>query len=316
MAYALEPLDTASIEPYRGLTYPAVWPLAPKLAADRGAPLVAIGARGPDGPAALVVAEYGAESRVGVLTSLYTVPGHRGRGLASGLLARLEATLAARGCRELRVLYERPAGETTAADRLLARRGFPPPAVRGLVGRCQGADLRRAPWVERAVLPAAFASFPWAALSPAEREALRERERSAPWYPAVLSPFSDELRLEPLNSLGLRHRGEVVGWQVNHRIAPDTIRYTAMFVREDLQPFGLAIPLMAEAIRRHVDEGPPGVDRATFVVPVEAAGMRRFVEQRMRPYLASVTDSLEAVKPLPSSPAPTPEERAGPRGRP
>jgi GNAT superfamily N-acetyltransferase len=300
MGYELEPLDAASIEPYRGLTYPAVWPLAPKLAADRGAPLVAIGARGPDGPAALVVAEYGARSRSGILTSLYTAPDHRGRGLATALLARLEATLAARGCLELRVLYERPAGPPHAADRLLARRGFPPAAVRGLVGRCQGADLRGAPWVATAVLPAAFASFPWVELGPAERDALRERERRAPWYPAVLSPFTDERRLEPLNSLGLRHRGEVVGWQINHRIAPDTIRYTAMFVRDDLQPFGLAIPLMAEAIRRHVDEGPPGVDRATFVVPAEAAGMRRFVEQRMRPYLASVTDSLETVKALSS----------------
>jgi GNAT superfamily N-acetyltransferase len=296
--YELEPLDAVSIEPYRGLTYPAVWPLAPKLAAEGDGPLVAIGARGPGGPAALVVAEYGARTRAAVLTSLYTVPERRGRGLATRLLARLEAVLAARGCLELRVLYERAAGAPSTADRLLARRGFPPAAVRGLVGRCQGRDLRAAPWVERAVLPAAFEAFPWVDLAPAERDGLRERESRAPWYPSVLSPFTDERRLEPLNSLGLRHRGEVVGWQINHRIAPDTIRYTAMFVRDDLQPFGLAIPLMAEAIRRHVDEGPPGVDRATFVVPAEAAAMRRFVERRMRPYLSSVTDSLETVKVL------------------
>src|SRR5262245_3273953 len=96
--YELEPLDAVSIAPYRGLTYPAVWPLAPKLAAEGDGPLVAIGARGPDGPAALVVAEYGARTRAAVLTSLYTVPEHRGRGLATRLLARLEAALAARGC--------------------------------------------------------------------------------------------------------------------------------------------------------------------------------------------------------------------------
>ena len=148
-------------------------------------------------------------------------------------------------------------------------------------------------------MPAAFEIFPWSELKEFEKEQLRNRNSQSNWYPEILSPFREMNIIEPLNSLGLRHKGKVVGWQINHRIALDTIRYTSMFVRDDLQNFGLAIPLMSEAIRRQLYCGQFWIDRATFVVPYEMTAMIRFVHKHMMPYVDHANESLEAHKTLP-----------------
>ena len=37
-----------------------------------------------------------------------------------------------------------------------------------------------------------------------------------------------------MSSLGLRYRGEVVGWVINHRMDERTVRFTCSFMRRDL----------------------------------------------------------------------------------
>ena len=58
-----------------------------------------------------------------------------------------------------------------------------------------------------------------------------------------------------------------------------------MFVRENLQKFGLAIPLMSEAIRRKLYSGQFWTDQAIFVVPHEMATMVSFFHNHMMPYV-------------------------------
>jgi hypothetical protein len=159
-----------------------------------------------------------------------------------------------------------------------------------------------APWIEEAKLPEAFSVFSWPELTPEEREAIQQRQAGEEWFPRALTPFQAEENMEPLNSLGLRHEGHVAGWMITHRIAPDTIQYTSLFIEPALQRQGRALPLLAEAIRRHAtarEEIPSGI----FQVEAENEAMSKFVAHYLQPYLTSATELRRSRKALRSGAA-------------
>jgi GNAT superfamily N-acetyltransferase len=272
------------------LTFPVFRTRLERLDQGSKAPL-AVGACDDEGPVGLALVDFAED--YAELLSVFVVPDRRRRGIATRLLATVEKEIGI-SCKSLRVSYEGGNAFVEAVEGLLAGRGFTAPQRRSLVCRCSGTRIRQAPWLKKDLLPAAFSTFSWTELDPDEVQALR----GADWYPPLLSPFKEEENVEGLNSLGLRYKGDIVGWQINHRIARDTIRYTTMFVRQDLQAFGLAIPLMIESIRRHLFSGQLWIDKATFVVPEQMQGMVNFVERRMRPYIDAVHPSFEAYKVL------------------
>jgi hypothetical protein len=67
-----------------------------------------------------------------------------------------------------------------------------------------------------------------------------------------LSPFAQAELLEPRNSLALLRDGEVVGWMINHRIDDHTVRYTRLFVVDELQGSGLGMLLAFSSAAIHL----------------------------------------------------------------
>jgi hypothetical protein len=124
-----------------------------------------------------------------------------------------------------------------------------------------------------------FEIFSWQELSDSEREAIVKRQEAELWYPEMLSPFREESIMEPINSLGLRYSGKVIGWMINHRIAPDTIRYTPLFVSEEARNSSAGYMLIIEAVRRQWDSGIPNY---LFLFepqsPIRKWALRRFGE--------------------------------------
>ena len=51
-------------------------------------------------------------------------------------------------------------------------------------------------------------------VNPEERNRIIDQKEK---YPAVLSPFQEEERIEPSTPIGLRYNNEVVGWMITHR---------------------------------------------------------------------------------------------------
>lgn len=85
--------------------------------------------------------------------------------------------------------------------------------------------MSEAPWLNKNYrFSPSFTFFPWQEITPEERLNLQKQQETSLWIPDELSPFKHEENLEPLNSLGLRYEGEVVGWVITHRLSPDTIR--------------------------------------------------------------------------------------------
>ena len=156
--------------------------------------------------------------------------------------------------------------------------------------------MQHAPWVSAYKLPNSFEIFSWTDLSLSERHDLERQQETQHWIPDTLVPFKYENSMEPLNSVGLQYRGQVVGWVITQRFRTDTICYSCSYIRPDLQRRGRIIPLYAEAIRRHCTR--PEIPNATWVVPYIHEGMVQFVQHRMAEHMTSIDEFRRSCKSL------------------
>lgn len=275
------------------LTFPSLAKQA--RARDLHQPLLGVCAYHHGEPVGLAIAESHPEHEPARLLSLFVLPGHRGRGIGTALMSALEESVIQTGAVALDMAFRSDWPSVPALERLLEHQGWSRPEASMLLFKGTMDDIAAADWVRRCQPPPGCAIFAWQDLTGTERQAILAHQRAAPWYPDKLSPFQDEDRIEPLNSLGLRQGTEVVGWLITHRIAPDTIQYTTLFVRRDLQPLGRALPLLAEAIRRQMVSG---VTKGTCVVDPGNPAMARYMARRFRPYGISVRELRRSHKAL------------------
>jgi GNAT superfamily N-acetyltransferase len=258
--------------------------------------VVAVGAELLGTPAGLALAEVGPTAR---LLSIAVRPSFRGRGIAQALLERIEAELADAGCARIETVFIAGQASTPALEHVLAARGFSVPTPRMLVCRSTIVRLRQAAFVETPLPKGAGDVFAWAELSAGEREAIVEEQRASAFYPEWASPFGDEARVEPTNSLGLRRGGRVIGWMVTHRILPDTVRYSRLFVRPGTAS-GAGIALVGRAIRLHAERLAPGAPLASMDLAASNRMMLNFLARRLRPALTDVSVSKVSLKDLPT----------------
>lgn len=290
--YKLDILRNSDASKYTQFTFPSFRsPLQGNIEAN---PLiVAIRASDLGQPIGLAIAEI-RQSTVAEVLSIFVNPPYRSAGIGTALLIRLEAELALRSCTTAKLVYMAGKPTTPALESLLQTCHWTAPEPRMLVCRGQTEMVVKAPWIQRySHLPAAYRIFPWVEITPEEREVIQQTQAVHSWIPEDLVPFRYEQNLEPLNSLGLRYQGQVVGWVINHRLDPDTIRYTCSFVREDLQKMGRIISLYAEACKRQANANIPN---GIWTVPYIHKAMVNFVKHRWVPYLTSVAETRGSSK--------------------
>lgn len=227
------------------------------------------------------------------LLSLYVVEALRGRGLATALVERLEHEAREAGDAELSTVWMTGQSTSAAVERVLAKRGWEPPALRMYVLRCDHPSIDRAPWMKLRLAPG-VETFLWKDLTDADREALLRRQEETP-VPAEVFPFNARPDFEPNTSLGVRWRGEVVGWVVNHRFDAKTLRFTCSYLRDELQGRGRLIAVYAEVINRM---RPIGLSEAIWSVPVTFPRMVAFTRRHLMPYATSITETRGSRKSL------------------
>jgi GNAT superfamily N-acetyltransferase len=287
----LRPADL--VDTYEGLTFPPIERRAElRLVTE---PLFGAAALGEDGPVGLVAAKLRTPELARIL-SLLVEPAHRGRGIATHLLARCEELAAERGVREIEGLYRTSWRSREAIERLLRTAGWSEPQTRHLIGRGATESLGSLGTLPPANLPPELELFSWQALAPEEERAILDRQEREGWFPEALSPFQVAPRLEREISVGLRARGEVAGWMIVHRLAHDTVQYSALFVRDDLRRTGAARALVAEAIRRRLQN--PAIRHGVFLVDARNEAMLRFAKGPLRPLLTKVSELRVATKAL------------------
>lgn len=234
------------------------------------------------------------------LRSLYVADALRGRGLAAALLEALEAAALAAGRAEITAVWMAGQPSTAAVERVLAKRGWEPPAPRMHVLRSNLESIDRARWMTRARLDPGFETFLWKDLTAAERAAVERRQETHP-VPREVYPFDASPAIEPHTSLGVRYHGEVVGWVVNHRYDAKTVRFTCSYLRDELQGRGRLVAVYAESINRC---RPVGITDAIWTVPVEFPRMVAFARRHLIPYATEVSETRGSRKTLAPPPSP------------
>jgi hypothetical protein len=170
-----------------------------------------------------------------------------------------------------------------AFEKLLSTCEWPAPELHMTMVEGDKHFVCRSEWMRRnRPLPEGYGLFPWGELTEADRESILSRQAAAPWYPESLSPFLHEQSAEPINSLGLRYQGIVVGWMITHRTRPDRFRYSQLFVSEDVRGLGVGFTLLRESIRLHCESD---VDGFYFVFEPNSA-IGPWVEQLFREHAA------------------------------
>lgn len=249
--YTFNLLNESKAAIYEDFTFPK---LRAKLRAlDSNNSLIAIGSSEQEKPIGLALGKIFPDSQLVEVLSIFVEPTHRSAGIGTTLLTRLESELQARGCKQAELVYMTGKTTTPALERLLSKCNWTTPEPQMLVCQGKAEAIMEASWMKRySRLPASYSIFPWVEITQEERQAIQQQQEAQPWIPEDLIPFKQEENLEPVNSLGLRYQGQVVGWVINNRISPDTILYSCSFVRKDLQKMGRIISLYAEAGKRQL----------------------------------------------------------------
>ncbi|MGE4554124.1 MAG: GNAT family N-acetyltransferase [Desulfovibrionaceae bacterium] len=285
--------------PYLDKTFPAY--AGRLLRCAPAGPVWALGARdGADRPCGLALAARTGPGEVELL-SLLVDGAMRRRGLGRALLRRLEAALQEGGAVRAHTTWSEGLAGAPAFGGLLAAEGWSPPERHQLLlhldwrtpqarGQLEG---RYAKYREAPCLPRGYGHKRWAAMTPAEEAFIRERKGRPEWYMDLNDPFREREAIEPVNSLLLLHQGEPAGWVVNHRTAPDTIRYTDLFVRRDLEKNGVGIALGTHSYWLQFDSGIPFM---TMALRHGDARHVRLMERRMGPAGARLRWSLASAK--------------------
>lgn len=293
--YTYHVLHDSTAIAYQKLTFASYGSLLEAVASNRS--IIAIGAAYQGQPVGLGLAEISPDDSLSAeLLSIFVDPAHRLAGIGTELLQVLEAELRSRNCPKVKLVYMTGNSTTPMLEHLLAKSNWSAPQTLRLV--CKGLAQRvlEAPWMHKySQLPDSYSLFPWTEITPADRATIEQTQQDRPWIPEDLTPFQYELEenFEPLNSLGLRYQGQVVGWVINHRIAADTIRYTCSFVRKDLQKMGRIITLYTEASKLQVQQNVP---YGIWIVPTVHEAMFKFVQHRLAPYLISVAERRGTFK--------------------
>lgn len=286
--YDLKVLRDSTALKYKEYTFPTFHSLLyGELESDIST--VAIAASYHDQPIGLVLASIRQNDSSAEILSIFVKAEHRCNGVGTALLKCADEELLRRGCTKIELVYMTGKETTSALEHLLQKCNWNPSSPRMLVCKGKAKVVMGAAWMRRyRKLPSSYEIFPWTEITQEERHAILQKQETKPWIPKDLVPFQYERNLELINSLGLRYQGQVVGWVINHRLSPDTIRYTCSFVREDLQKMGRIISLYAEAGDRQVTADIPNI---IWTVPLEHESMVKFVKYRWAPYLTSIDET-------------------------
>lgn len=292
---------------FRLMTFPRFEPLLRQTGANPGVfaiGAIATGGAGDGAELGLALGWHSASSHgAAELLSLFVRASRRGAGLGRALLGELERQLAAAGALSVRTVYMTRVRSVAAYEAVLRARGWGDPVRRMLVFRTRRERLREAEWFDLfQQLPAGTEIKPWSETSDIERAALRRHLDEDPTRaPEDVNPFRFEGRgidgspPEPALSLACLVDGEIVGWNMAHRIAPGSVRFSCSYVWPDKQA---RLPLLALWDFAFHRLEPAGYAHVSWAVSPHHEAMVRFNEQMLLPYVDEFDETRGAMKML------------------
>lgn len=140
--------------------------------------------------------------------------------------------------------------------------------------------------------PQGYKKFLWKDLSKKQRDDLLYREKQGHFSKSI-SPFKDENIIELANSIGLEYKDRVIGWMITHRVAPDTVRYSALYVETSHKTKGPIIKLLTDSMFLHKQHPTPW---ALIEIPYLQThpSWIDFINKRILPFAFKITHLVQA----------------------
>jgi len=255
--------------------------------------VIAVGAWKNNLPVGLALGYLEPNPLFGKIFSLFVEEQHRQKKVGSSIFEMLTQTLKSGGCRHLIFNYPEELPTLPALAHLLKKNRWEGPRTYIKRYTFDGFNFNP-PWMNKVhQLKEGFEEFPWHTLKKSERSQIQHQIEQS-HFEMSLSPFGkEENKIERLNSLGLRYKGEVIGWMVTHRIAPDTIRYSSLYVQKGRLLRDNWIKLLADAIdlQRHSP-----IQWAVFEINLQQVDTPwyNFVLRKLAPYAISISRDLQS----------------------
>lgn len=292
--YVVKRLDLASLDAkirqqYEALTLPKFHCCLQMKNPNGATPvtIIAIAATWNDEPVGLILATYYDKLHQAEVHSYFVTEAHRRKTIGTQLFQVLEAEARAKPCSFIFVRYPASESYSPYLEQILKHLDWTQP-VKNIIHCNFDANTFSPPWWRRDYsYSSSLTVFPWKELTELDREKILSQIRRAVVHYSV-SPFKEESTIEHLNSLGFRHEGEVVGWMITHRMDPDTIRYSALYIQPKFQMHGDAIKLLCDALWRHKASG-IRYGLCEVNITMTKSKWINFVERRLMPYASSVT---------------------------
>lgn len=231
----------------------------------------------------------------GFIKELNVSKQHCGRGIGFKLLEELTALFKKSNVSVLTWKYHSNQPGVAHLEKILEKQNWEAPQI--LVERyffdsaTFGPDWYRS---KEPFLPKGYQIFPWRSLKRKEENEVKDLIIPHSILEDI-SPFDRKYPLEPLNSLGLRLNGKIVGWMITNRLDKDTISYASLYIHPEIRGLGPAIALLKESIRLHIE--------ARVKTGVTEINLKRtpkywqnFVRKRLAPYSYQKELSLLAYK--------------------
>ncbi len=258
--------------------------------------LIAFGAEDSGMPQGLCLAAVYPELLYGEIYTLHVTPSQDFENVGQALFQATEKACFTQGANHLVFLYLKNTSTAASLEKVLENSAWKPPHlfILGYFLDCWTFDP---PWFNTPPsLPQEFKEFKWIHLKPTERDELLHKYRQGQFTSRV-SPFQEVHTMEPLNSIGLRHKKEVIAWMICHRMAPDTIRYTALYAQPEFLKKGLPIRLLVDAI--DLQRNSP-VRWSLFEVRARDGDKSwlQFVQKRLAPYAVDTAHIYRSWKAL------------------
>ena len=258
-------------------------------------PVVAFGAFSyPAQPIGLILGELKKDGYMQIHT-IFIKPKYRGQGVATALIKDMEQVTLANKCHGIYFGFIHDNSYHEIFTRLLQKCCWDLPAVTDML--LYSLDMENlveedAPQFTLMELPVDYTVSSWEELS--EQDFAELKKGCGNLYPELTSPFLEEERVDPLNSVFLRDENQkIIGWTITHRLNSETMLYRNVFVIKEFQSMGYAMLLMAHAIWRQYDRG---IYKLMFCVHVKNKSMNRIVSRFMKPFNHTVKKKLRYSK--------------------
>ncbi|MBA3815895.1 MAG: GNAT family N-acetyltransferase [Parachlamydiaceae bacterium] len=254
--------------------------------------LIAIGALHQGEPVGIVLASCYRHTHYVKVHYIHVLPEHRNHHIARQMLQAVYAVAKDEGGRYFTLIYKLEDPLSRALEKVLIACNWNPaqPFMIECLFECLTFDP---PWFKAPYkIPSSIQEFPWSDLTKDEREQILHDERRGV-IPLAVLPFRNEHLVEPLNSLGLRYDGRVIGWIITHRTAPDKIVYQALYIERSFHFLGPGIKLLIDSIL--IQKKVP-IKWSAFQLPLTQVhpAWIQFINRRLIPYADEVIHYVQA----------------------